>query len=71
VPHRDLPSEISGSDGGALEMVAVSTSKTSISFYNTTERNIPEDIIFKHMLSNISWLCFFKKQLLLKLNAST
>jgi hypothetical protein len=61
VPHRDLPSEISVSDGGALEMVAVSTSKTWISFYNTTERNIPEHVIFKHMLTNISWLCFFEE----------
>jgi hypothetical protein len=41
--------EISGSHGGeyirliALMMEAASTSETSVNFYQTTRRNIPED----------------------------
>jgi hypothetical protein len=32
--------------GGALMMEVVSTSETSVNFYQTTPRNIPEDSVF-------------------------
>jgi hypothetical protein len=36
----------------ALTMEAVSTSETSVNFYETTRRNIPEDIIILAAVRN-------------------
>jgi hypothetical protein len=36
-----------------LEMEAVSTSETSVNFYQTTRRNIPED---SHFIVNVDFL---------------
>jgi hypothetical protein len=41
----------------ALMMQAVSTSETSVNFYQTTWRNIPED---SHLLAKIMFLCYMK-----------
>jgi hypothetical protein len=46
--RRLIEYDISGSDGGesliALMMEAVNTCETSVNLYQTTQRNVPEDI---------------------------
>jgi hypothetical protein len=45
----------------ALMMEAASTSETSVNFYQTARRNIPEDSHLHDLLSSLSSPCHFNR----------